>query len=114
MERKTEDGLSVKIACAAGGKEVLRAATTMSYINSMEGLSEEEKAKFREQSSASSKRSFTFSTGTSSSGATAEPSPPAAPASPEAPDDLLGEEKHTSLFPFSTAMILNEDSCNAG
>lgn len=114
MERKTDDGLSVKIICAAGGKDVLRSQSTINYINSMEGLSEEEKAKFREQSSASGKRSFTFSRRTSASEAPAAPNPPAAPASPEAPDDLLGEEKHTSLFPFSTAMILNEDSCNAG
>ncbi len=114
VERKTEDGLSVKIACSAGNKDVLRSQATIGFINSNSGLSEEEKAKFRQQYSDSSKRIFTFSTKTSSSEAPAEPSPPVAPASPEAPDDLLGEEKHTSLFPFSTAMVLNEDSCNAG
>lgn len=110
VERKTGDGLSVKIACAAGGKDVLRTEKTVSFINSNTGLSEAEKAKFRQQSSASDKHIFTFSTKTSTGKTKAAPTPPAPP---EVPADLLGEEKHTSLFPFPPALRLNEDSCGA-
>ena len=110
VERKTDDGYSVKIACAAGGKDVLRTEKTIGFINSNDGLSEQEKAKFRQQSSASNKHTFTFSTKTSSDKKQAVPAPPAAP---EIPADLLGEEKHTSLFPFSPALRLNEESCGA-
>ena len=110
VERKTDDGLSVKIACAAGGKDVLRTEKTVSYINSNAGLSEAEKTKFRQQSSASDKHTFTFSTKTSTGKTKAAPTPPAPP---EVPADLLGEEKHTSLFPFPPALRLNEDSCGA-
>lgn len=115
VERKTDDGHSVKIACAAGGKDVLRAEKTMGFINSNASLSEEEKAKFRQQSSRSDKHTFTFSSKTSTStGKTqAVPAPPATPEVPAPPADLLGEEKHTSLFPFSPALRLNEDSCGA-
>lgn len=110
VERKTDDGLSVKIACAAGGKDVLRTEKTVGFINSNAGLSEAEKTKFRQQSSATDKHTFTYSTKTSTGKAKAAPTPPAPP---EVPADLLGEEKHTSLFPFSPALRLNEDSCGA-
>lgn len=113
IERKTDDGLSVKIACSAGNKDVLRSQATMGYINSNTGLSEEEKARFRQQFSAGDKRIFTFSTRTSTDKTPAAPPPPAAPKAPAAPSDLLGEEKHTSLFPFSPALRLSEDSCGA-
>ncbi|ABI77223.1 peptidase, M56 family [Hyphomonas neptunium ATCC 15444] len=113
IERQTDDGHSVKIACAAGGEDVLRAETTRGFINSNAGLSEEEKAKFRQHSSNSDKHTFTFSTKTSTSKTPAEPSPPATPEVPAPPSDLLGEEKHTSLFPFSTALSLNEEACDA-
>ena len=110
VERKTDDGLSVKIACAAGGKDVLRTEKTIGFINSNAGLSEAEKTKFRQQSSAADKHTFTYSTKTSIGKTKAAPTPPAPP---EVPADLLGEEKHTSLFPFPPAMRLNEDSCGA-
>lgn len=113
IERKTDDGLSVKIACSAGNKDVLRSQATMGYINSNTGLSEEEKARFRQQFSAGDKRIFTFSTRTSTDKTPAAPPPPAAPKAPAAPSDLLGEEKHTSLFPFSPALRLSEESCGA-
>jgi len=109
IERKTDDGLSVKIACSAGNKDVLRSQATMGYINSNTGLSEEEKARFRQQFSAGDKRIFTFSTKTS----TKTKAAPTPPAPPEVPADLLGEEKHTSLFPFPPALRLSEDSCGA-
>ncbi|PKP82238.1 MAG: hypothetical protein CVT79_08090 [Alphaproteobacteria bacterium HGW-Alphaproteobacteria-18] len=111
VERKTDDGTSVKIACAAGGKDVLRAEKTIGFINTNAGLSEEEKAKFRQQSSRSDKHTFTYSNKTSTSKTQAVPAPPATPEVPAPPADLLGEEKHTSLFPFSPALRLNEDSC---
>lgn len=113
IERKTDDGLSVKIACSAGNKDVLRSQATMGYINSNTGLSEEEKARFRQQFSAGDKRIFTFSTRTSTDKTPAAPPPPAAPKAPAPPSDLLGEEKHTSLFTFSPALRLNEESCGA-
>lgn len=113
VERKTDDGLSVKIACAAGGKDILRAEQTTRFINTNAGLSEEEKTKFRQQSSKSDKHTFTFSNKTSTQKTPAVPAPPATPEVPAPPSDLLGEEKHTSLFPFSTALSLNDTGCDA-
>lgn len=113
VERTTADGLSVKIACSAGNKDVLRSQATIGFIDSNTGLSEEEKAKFRQQFSASDKHIFTFSNKSSAGKLPAAPAPAVTPEVPAAPSDLLGEEKHTSLFPFSSALTLNDSGCDA-
>ena len=89
VERKVPEGESIKLACIAGGPDVMRSAKTLTFISDNAGLSDEEKAKFIEQS-ADGKRTFIMSNGTKRTHkftfeGTDAPEAPAAPASPEAP-----------------------------
>lgn len=100
VERQVAEGESVKLACVAGGPEVLREAETVTFINSNPGLSDEEKAKFLAQS-AEGKRTFIFSNGTRRTHSfTFEgtpppetPAAPEAPETPEAPNQLHGADE---------------------
>lgn len=113
IERRTDDGSSVKIACVAGGRDSLSAEKTAAFIEANNGLSEEEKNTFRKQSSQKNKHTFVFSRDGRSSAAPVLPRLPALPETPEAPADLDGEEKHTSLMPLSTASPPGIAACDA-
>lgn len=92
VEREVADGESVKLACVAGGPDVMRSEKTIAFINTNSGLSDEEKAKFLEQS-AEDKRTFIMKsadkgqkvTTTVTRRSTTETEAPAAPEAPEAP-----------------------------
>lgn len=73
IERSTDDGFSVKLACIAGDTDTLRAGRTLSFIQQDAGLSDEEKARFVER--ATQKRAFLLSPG--------KPTPPETPAAPD-------------------------------
>lgn len=89
LERAAGEGETVKIACVAGGRDALRSATTVEFINNRAGLSDEEKAKFREQLAPAGKRSFIISERTGTKPQTAPDAAPApeAPEAPAAPKD---------------------------
>ena len=89
VAREAADGESVKLACVAGGPNAMRSEKTIAFINASSGLSDEEKARFLEQS-AEGKRTFIFSNGTKRTHkftfeGTPAPEAPAAPEAPEAP-----------------------------
>ena len=101
VEREVADGESVKLACVAGGPEVMRSAKTIAFINANSGLSDEEKAKFLEQS-AEGKRTFIMKTADKGQKVTTRvtrrstseaPAAPEAPEAPAAPKELKGADE---------------------
>ena len=94
IERTTDEGQTMKIACVAGTQEILRSDKTLDFIKANTSLSDEEKAKFKE-GSGEGKRTFIMTNGTkikdkfTVDGTVAAPAPPAAP---EAPAELKGSE----------------------
>jgi beta-lactamase regulating signal transducer with metallopeptidase domain len=103
VERQVADGESVKLACVAGGPEVMRSAKTVAFINANAGLSDEEKAKFLEQS-AEGKRTFIMKSADKgqkvttrvtrrSTSETEAPAAPQAPEAPAAPKELQGADE---------------------
>ncbi len=101
VEREVADGESVKLACVAGGPDVMRSAKTIAFINANSGLSDEEKAKFLEQS-AEGKRTFIMKTADKGQKVTTRvtrrstseaPAAPEAPEAPAAPKELKGADE---------------------
>ena len=97
VERKTDDGTSVKIACVAGQPDMLANARTISFIKTNSSLSDEEKQKFLEQSDGK-KRTFILSndakvkTRIERKALPAPATTPEPPAPPAIPDELNGPE----------------------
>lgn len=97
LERKSDDGEAIKLACVSGGPDALRAEKTTTFISSNTGLSEEEKAKFLAEAK-DGKRTFIISNGTKMKqkftfeGDATPPAAPEAPKAPEPPAELEGAE----------------------
>lgn len=97
LERKSDDGEPIKLACVSGGPNALRTEKTTTFISSNTDLSDEEKAKFLAEATDKKrtfiisnekkmKQKFTFE------GDATPPATPEAPKPPEPPAELEGAE----------------------